>query len=320
VQQTYLRAWQAWTAGRRSGSSPGLLICLNLCRDRAGPGGRPPAWRAPPTRRRTIPTAPTSPPRRSTGSNACRWSGRCGRCQRRSRWRHAFGTRRVHSRRGRQILASYQPGSGPGAAAPGRRTSGSGDLARMARAAACWVVCRWSPTPTRTPPAPSRAAPSRPVVPDRVGAHHPAGSDTGVTQVDGWDGSAPTVPRRHWCSARTTPRCCWPPPGSARTPTGTRARPERDGDAPGLPAQLRYVMSTVQAARLARVYERRRVGGRDYLAMCENSPRPARVTSSAARGRLASTRAARSWPTSRPDATRRSPSTQTSATSAGPVQ
>jgi hypothetical protein len=47
VQETYLRAWQAWTAGR----------------------------------------PPTSRPRRSTGCNAPRWSGRCGRCPSRSGWR-----------------------------------------------------------------------------------------------------------------------------------------------------------------------------------------------------------------------------------------
>jgi hypothetical protein len=47
----------------------------------------------------------------------------------------------------------------------------------------------------------------------------------------------------------------------------------------------------------------------DYRASFENSPRPARVTRSLARGRLASTRATRSWSTSRPPATRRRPST-----------
>jgi DNA-binding CsgD family transcriptional regulator len=48
----------------------------------------------------------------------------------------------------------------------------------------------------------------------------------------------------------------------------------------------------------------------------ENAPRPARVTSSAASGRLAATKAATSWSTSSRSATRRWPSTHTSVTSA----
>ena len=46
------------------------------------------------------------------------------------------------------------PAPGPGAAGPARHASGSWvTCAGIARAAACWLVCRWWPTPTRTPPA-----------------------------------------------------------------------------------------------------------------------------------------------------------------------
>jgi RNA polymerase sigma-70 factor (ECF subfamily) len=87
VQETYLRAWQAWTAGRPPRRvEPWLAtICLNLARDQARRAARRPEVAAEALEELADATdveeEAIARGRRATSS------GRCGRCPSRNGWR-----------------------------------------------------------------------------------------------------------------------------------------------------------------------------------------------------------------------------------------